>query len=86
MLKFESPLLRLPLEGSGFSRRPSFNLAQSALRKMMIRGIATMSMAPREAPTPMPTLASVDNEDDELKEGELVEEDAAAERILGPPS
>jgi hypothetical protein len=45
-----------------------------------------MSRAPKEAPTPMPTLASVDNEDGRLEEEGLGEKEVAAEGIFGPAS
>lgn len=44
-----------------------------------------MSRAPKETPTPMPALASVDNEDGGSKRGRLGEEDVA-ERLFEPTS
>jgi len=48
--------------------------------------VATMSMAPKETPTPMPTWALVDNEDWIWEGGEPGEEDAVTEDTFGPTS
>lgn len=50
----------------------------------MIRIIAKMRRAPKETPTPMPTLSSDDGEDGGLDGAELDGEDGSVERILGP--
>jgi hypothetical protein len=52
---------------------------------MMIRSITTMRRAPKGTPTPIATLATVDNEDGGL-EGEGLGEEDVAERLFGPTS
>jgi hypothetical protein len=83
-IEFESSFFWLALEELGVSRRKSFSLVESFLRKMMTRITVTMRRAPIETPTPMPTLSSVDSEDGGLEDAEMGGEDGAAERILGP--
>jgi hypothetical protein len=46
--------------------------------------IATVSMAPKEAPTPMPAQVLVDNEDWVWEGEEPVEEDVVEEGIFEP--
>jgi hypothetical protein len=73
------------LELSGVCLGKSFNLAESFLRNMTIK-IATVSMVPKETPTPMPARALVDNEDWMWEGEEPGEADAVAEGIFGPTS